>query len=126
MRLMENGLGQTIIVDPMNTYAGIKPRKILESLGLLPYFAAEVHLMEPETVREAFDSLMEVYGFGMGQKGDEWGTVEDMVYKSGCEGDPDLTPLASFKLTEDIDFLVYQYAICAVTDGTDTLMMRMD
>ena len=118
--------GMKVTVDPLDAYEGIRPAKLLEATGLLPYFAADVALTEPESVKGAFDDLMECYGMGLGQEGSGWGTVDDMVYKSEHEGDPDMSPLVAFHLTEDIDFLVYQYAICAVTDGKETLMMRMD
>ena len=118
-----------VTIDPLNTYEGIKPTKLLEATGLLGYFAADVALQGPESVKGAFDDLMECYpssGFISPTGGHGWGTVEDMVYKSEHKEDPDMSPLVAFHITEDIDFLVYQYAICAVTDGTETLMMRMD
>lgn len=116
--------GMEVTIDPLNAFEGIKDSKLLEACGLLAYFAADVHMMEPESVQEAWDGLMDNYGFG-DVSSDHWGTVEDMVYKSS-EDDPDMKPLARFGLTEDIDFLVYQYAICAVTDGETTIMGRMD
>jgi hypothetical protein len=123
--------GMAVTVDPLDAYEGIKPAKLLEATGLLRYFAAEVALTEPESVKGAFDDLMECYGMGLGQDGSGWGTVEDMVYKStpdanGDPLDPDMSPLVAFHLTGEIDFLVYQYSICAVTDGKETLMMRID
>ena len=118
--------GLEVIIDPSDAYTGIKNAKLLEAAGLLPYFAIETHLTAPESVQEAFDTLMECYGMGYGQDGTGWGTVDGLTYKSEHEGDPDMEPMLQFKLTEDIDFLVYQYAICAVTDGDTTLMMRMD
>ena len=126
MRQVTTPTGLRITIDPLSAYEGIKPEKLLAATGLLPHFAAEVHLQDPESVRGAFEDLMEVYGFGYGQDGSGWGTVDDMVYKSEHEGDPDMSPMVAFHLSDTIDFLVYQYSICAVTDGTDTLMMRMD
>ena len=126
MKQFESSTGMKGTIDPLNAFEGIKEDKLLAATGLLGMFAADVALTEPETVKGAFDDLMECYQYGMGQDGSGWGTVEDMVYKSEHEGDPDMSPLVAFHLTEEIDFLVYQYAICAVTDGETTLMARFD
>jgi hypothetical protein len=117
----------TIDIDPTGNFKGIRPKKLLEACGLLPHFALDVAYSTPEDVQEAFDLLMECYQYGMGQDGLGWGTVDaEGMYISAYEDDPDMAPMVAFGLTEDITFYVYQYAICAVTDGTDTLMMRMD
>jgi len=118
----------TVEIDPNDAFVGIKQQKLLEATGILPYFAEDVSMSQPESTQEAFDMLMECYGMGMGQDGSGWGTVSpEGTYKSEHKEDPDMDPLVVFHLTEDIEFLVFQYAICAVrgTDG-DTLMMRMD
>jgi hypothetical protein len=117
----------TVDIDPTKSFKGIKPKKLLEATGLLPHFALDVAYSEPESVSEAFDMLMDCYQYGMGQDGSGWGVVDDKgYYVSEADEDTDMPPLVAFGLTEDITFYVYQYAICAVTDGTDTLMMRMD
>ena len=126
MKQIETNTGMKATIDPLDSFKGVKPTKLLEATGLLGYFAADVAMTGPESVKGAFDDLMECYQMGYGQDGSGWGTVEDMVYKSEHEGDPDMDPLVAFHLSDTIDFLVYQYAICAVTDGTETLMMRMD
>ena len=126
MKQIETNTGLKATNDPLNAYVGIKPSKLMDATGLLPYFAADVALMEPEDAQGAFDDLMECYGMGYGQDGSGWGTVVDMVYKSEYEEDSDMCPLVVFHLTDEINFLVYQHAICAVTDSNTTLMMRMD
>jgi hypothetical protein len=126
MKVVDSGLVK-FTIDPNEGYKGIKDSKLMEATGMLPYFAAEAALCTPTSVKEAFDILMECYGYGMGQDGSGWGTVSDKgTYQSEYDEDPDIEPMVKFELTEDIDFLVYQYAICAVTDGETTLMMRMD
>ena len=116
-----------IEIDPNGAFKGIKKAKLLEAMGLLPYFAQDVAYSEPESVQEAFDMLMDCYGYGMGQDGSGWGTVdEEGRYISISEEDPALDPLGTFELTEDLTFYVYQYAITAVSDGEKTLMARMD
>ncbi len=115
-----------VTIDPTESFKGIKHEKLLEATGLLPYFAADVALSEPESVQEAFDMLLEAYGMGYGQDGSGWGTIDGTTYKSEHEGDPDMEPLVAFELTDDITFYVYQYAICGVTDGEEVLMCRMD
>jgi hypothetical protein len=115
----------TVDIDPTDSFKGIKPKKLLEATGLLSHFALDVAYSTPESVQEAFSMLMDCYGYGMGQDGVTDATVSPEGVYSYPE-DPDLYPLVAFGLTEDIIFYVYQYAICAVTDGTDTLMMRMD
>ena len=116
--------GLEVIIDPNDAYSGIKPTKLLEASGLLPYFALEAALTQPESLQEAWDTLTECYGFGDSSSA-SWGRIEGLTYKSS-EDDPDLEPMLQFKLTEDISMLVYQYAIVAVTDGTDTIIGRMD
>ena len=126
MKKMTSSTGMDLTIDPLDAHVGVKNSKLLDATGLLSFFAADAALSEPEDVKEAFDMLMEAYGMGYGQDGSGWGTVDELVYKSEHEGDPDMSPLVVFHLTPEIDFIVYQYAICAVTDGKDTLMMRMD
>ena len=126
MKKMTSETGMKVTIDPLDEYKGVKNSKLLDATGMLSYYAVDVSLSEPESVQEAFDMLMEAYGMGYGQDGSGWGTVDEMVYKSEHEGDPDMSPMVAFHLSDTIDFLVYQYAICAVTDGKDTLMMRMD
>ena len=126
MKQLTSTVGMPVTVDPLDGFRDIKEERLIEAIGLLGHFAAEVYLQAPESVEDAFRDLMEVYQMGYGQDGSGWGTVEDMVYKSEHEGDPDMDPLVAFHLSDTIDFLVYQYAICAVTDGTETLMMRLD
>ena len=114
-------------VDPTESFKGISKSKLVAAVGILPYFAAEVSLSGPESVSEAFDMLMECYGFGMGQDGSGWGTVDsDGMYVSQHEGDPDLAPMVAFSITPDITFYVYQHSITATTDGETTLIARMD
>ncbi len=115
-----------VTIDPTESFKGIKHEKLLEATGLLPYFAADVALSEPESVQEAFDMLMECYGMGYGQDGSGWGSVDGTTYKSEHEGDPDMEPMVTFELTDDISWHVYQYSITAVTDGEQTLMARFD
>lgn len=116
-----------INIDPTGTFKGIKEKRLLESTGLLKHFALDVFYCAPETVEEAFEELMECYGYGMGQDGTGWGTVDDSgYYISEADADTDMAPLVTFELGNDIQFNVYQYAICAVTDSKTTLMMRMD
>ena len=126
MKSYTSPTGLRVTIDPLKAFEGIKDAKLLEATGLLAYFAADVAMTGPESVPEAFAAIMECYWFGMGQDGTGWGTVDDMLYKSEHEGDSDLPPLVAFHLTDEIDFLVYQHAICAVTDGTETMMARMD
>jgi hypothetical protein len=117
----------TVDIDPTGAFKGIKESKLLAACGLLPHFALDVALSTPESVQEAFDMLMDCYQYGMGQDGTGWGTVDEKgMYISEHDEDPDMAPMIAFGLTSDITFYVYQYAICAVTDGETTLMMRMD
>ena len=89
MKEITTQLGMKATIDPLKAYEGIKDDKLLAATGLLPYFAAEVYLTQPESVSEAFSLLMECYGMGYGQDGSGWGTVVDRVYKSEHEEDED-------------------------------------
>lgn len=123
---MKTNRGMSYTIDPLKGFEGASKGALLDACGLLPYFAQAVHDTAPESVQEAFDGLMECYKFGGWQDGSGWGTIEDMVYKSNYMEDPNMKPLVVFHLTDTIDFLVYQHAITGVTDGEETLMMRMD
>lgn len=127
MKQIETKTGMKVTIDPLNAFFGIKPEKLLEATGILSYFAADVSLTAPDSVKGAFDDLMECYGMGVGQDGSGWGTVDaGGVYKSEYEEDPDMSPMVTFHLSDTISWHVYQSAITAVTDGEDTLMARFD
>ena len=126
MKEITTQVGMKATIDPLKAHEGIKDDKLLAAIGLLPYFAAEVYLTQPESVTEAWELLQECYGYGYGQDG-TYGDTEvtpEGVWKS--PEDPDLSPLVAFQLTDEIQFLVYQYALVAVTDGEETLCGRMD
>ena len=115
-------------VDPNGQYKGIAEKKLIQAAGLLPFFAQDVSMSKPDGIQECFDMLMECYGFGMGQDGSGWGTIdpETGVYTSEHEGDPDMNPLIKFEITPELTWYVYQYAITGLTDGDKTMIVRMD
>jgi hypothetical protein len=114
-----------IEVDPTGTFKGIKKEKLLLACGLLPAFAWGVSFCEPESVFEAYTLLLDEYGFGEGLGIFEGSTLsEDDVLS--FEGDPDMAPLATFHLTDEIRFNVYQSAMVSVTDDFTHIVSRMD
>jgi hypothetical protein len=115
-------------VDPNGQYKGIAEKKLIQAAGLLPFFAQDVSTSKPDDIQECFDMLMECYGFGMGQDGSGWGTIdpETGVYKSEHEDGPDMDPLIKFEITPELTWYVYQYAITGLTDGYKTMIVRMD
>jgi hypothetical protein len=114
-----------IEIDPTGTFEGIAPKKLIAAVGILPQFAWAVHYTQPETVREAYDLLQDAYGFGGGLGTMKGVTLtDDDVWQ--YEGDPDLAPMVTFHLTDDIRFLVYRHALVAVTDGNTSMFTRMD
>lgn len=117
--------GLEVVIDPNDAYTGIKPTKLLDAAGLLPYFALEAALTQPESLQAAWDTLTECYGMG-DFSGASWGHVEGLKYISKHEEDSDMEPMLQFRLTDEIDFLVYRYAIVAVSDGDDSIIGRMD
>lgn len=126
---MQTNTGMQFTVDPNDAYVGVPVIGIIESMGLLPYFAADVHLSKPESMEEACEMLMECYRMGLGEFGDDWGKVtKSGTYVSAHEEDPEMEPLAVFELTPTIRFFVYQSAIVGVYDTEDktSKMTRMD
>ncbi len=117
----------TANTDPLGQFKGIKPNKLIEATGLIPHFIQDVALSDPMDAQEAFELMIECYGFGgedtlAGGKGE---VTEEGVYR--YPEDPDLYPLVSFTITEqDIEILVYQYGFVVVRDEDNTLMVRMD
>lgn len=115
-----------ITIDPTDSFKGIKDKKLLASCGLILDFAEMVRYQQPETAQQAFDMLMDVYGYGSGD-GSGWGTVDaEGAYRSEYEEDSDLPPIVTLKLGEGIDLNVYQYGIVSVVDKETTLITRMD
>jgi hypothetical protein len=122
MRMAE----MNVVPDPTGNFKGVRHDKLVMAAGLIPQFAFAVHMSQPETVQEAFDLMMEQYGFGFGD-GTEWGKVDkDGMYVSKHEEDDDMPPMLRMDVTEDISVYFYQYAIVGITDGTDSLITRMD
>ena len=119
-----------IKTDPQDHYKGIKPAKLIEAAGLIPFFIQDVALSDPRDAQEAFELMIECYGFGgydvlEGGKG-SIGKDGVFVYPE----DPDLYPTLSYTMKsetdKDIEILVYQYGYVVVRDETTTLMVRMD
>jgi hypothetical protein len=118
-----------ISIDPLDAFNDVKNKgkKLLDACGLLPYFVLSTAETEPETAEEAMAAMEKCYGFGkmydMLEKGE--GTVEaDGTYT--YPEDPDLKPLMTFELGNDIEILLYQHAFVVVRDKETTLMVRMD
>lgn len=116
------------IFDPNKAYAEMSEEKLFEVCGLLPFFAQDVSFSEPDDIQECFDMLMDCYGYGMGQDSSGWGTIdpETGVYASDDKRDPDMDPLIKFELTPELTWYVYQYSITALTDGSKSMIVRMD
>jgi hypothetical protein len=113
-------------LDPTGNFKGVKHSRLLAAAGLIPQFAFSVHMSQPVSVQEAFDLMMEQYGFGFGN-GTEWGKVDkDGMYVSKHDEDDDMPPMLRMDVTEDIAVYFYQYAIVGITDGTTSLITRMD
>jgi hypothetical protein len=114
-------------LDPNGAFEGVPSKGLYASLGLIPAFCHAVALSSPVSVREAFDMLMDEYGYGSGD-GTKWkATIRaDGTLVSDYDEDPDLPPWALYNLTEDIKVYQYQSGIISVTDGNDTLITRMD
>jgi len=116
--------GLEVVIDPNDAYTGIKPTKLLDAAGLLPYFVLEAALTQPESVQEAFDLMEECYGMPTPIFPDT--SIDGGVWVSKHDEDEDLQPMLEFKVTEEILGYVYQYAFVAITDGEDTICFRMD
>ena len=113
-------------LDPTGHFSGrnVPPKKLVEALGIVPYFvlSAAEDAQEP-TARAVLDIMAEAYGFYLGDM--EGGTVDAEGVYSYPE-DPDLYPLIKWTVGEKVDVFMYPYAIVAVRDGTNTIITRMD
>lgn len=100
-------------------------RRLVMALGIVPQFVLEAveKLEAPLTVESFYKALCSEYQYYLGPM--EGGTVDASgVYQ--YPEDPDLYPLVSWEVGEGVTTYMYQYAIVAVTDGTTTLITRMD
>ena len=116
-------------VDPLNAFEGVGEGKLLEAMGLIPYFIADCSDVVPEgvTTEEFNDQLQRIYGFSLG------GNMLDNGGEISSEGvyrypeDPPLSPLAEFKCPkQDITVFVYRYAFVAVRGKGPDILTRMD
>lgn len=114
-------------IDPTNSFTDAKPTRLLEACGLIPYFFAEAAVSKPKTAKEAFDIVMEAYGWGFGQDGSGWGTVDEKgMYVSSFEDDEDMAPLLSIEMAQGITGYIYQYGITAIKGPDSTFIARID
>lgn len=123
--------GMTVTIDPQGKYKGIKPGKIWQSLGLIPYFINSVAMTpDVDTTEAAAQILVDAYGFAIG--GPEYNMVEQggaQIDKDGVYSypeDPDLYPLVQFEVQNGITIYVYEYALIGVDDGETQWMQRFD
>ncbi len=122
-------INTVIKTDPLGAFSGIKGTKLQEACGLIPYFIQEAALSDPLDATEAFDMLLESYGYGGSDMLPEGAgeVLEDgtFVYPE----DPDLAPMVSFVIQgekDTIEILVFQYGYVVVRDKANTHMTRMD
>lgn len=116
-------------LDPQGAYVGVNRTKLVDAMGIIPYFVATIALTpDIDTAQKGMDGMNEVYGFGLGDYNmlDAEEASIDSVGQYTYTGDPDLFPIAEFKLNTGLTVWVYQYALVAVTDGENTIMQRMD
>jgi hypothetical protein len=119
-----------ITIDPLKGYDGVKPTKLFEATGLIPYFVQEAALSKDgnTTAKEVMDIMNEAYGFGMGDYNmlENGGEVDDDGRYQYPE-DPELVPLVQFELDTGVKVWVYQYALVAVVDPEGgQIMVRID
>ncbi len=109
-----------IIIDPTKSFSNISNDYILESLGLLPSFAANEQFKDIP-LKEA---LHAAYGFGLFEM--HGGIVsEEGIYK--YPEDPELIPLAKIE-RDDEYFYQYKYGIVAIKsrDSDKYFVTRLD
>ena len=130
IKQMNTTTGLDIQIDPLEGYEGVKPSKLFEATGLIPYFVQEAAFSKDgnTTAKEVMDIMNECYGFGMGDYNmlEQGGTV-DAEGRYLYPDDPELVPLVQFELDTGVKVYVYQYALVAVVDPEgNEIMVRMD
>ena len=116
-----------VAMDPTGHFRNrdVSKDKLLEAMGLIPYFAVAAAAQLPKTAEKALELMDLEYGFGMGAMTGAGTVDEDGVYE--YPEDPPLYPMAAFRFPEsDVTVYVYQYAMVAVVDPETTLITRMD
>ena len=115
--------------DPLQQFKGVPQGRLIAATGLIPFFVQDVAMSVPVDATEAFDMMVECYGFpaeDMLPKGK--GEVSDRGVYSYPE-DPDLHPMVSWKFEgekDTIEVLMFQHAFVVVRDKARTHMTRMD
>ena len=121
--------GMSVTVDPSGKYKGIKPGKIWQSLGLIPYFVNSVAMTpDVDTTEAAAQILLDAYGFGFSVDHNmvDHGSQIDKDGVYSYPEDPDLYPLVQFEVQNGIKIYVYEYALVGVDDGETQWMARFD
>jgi len=119
------GLG--IKIDPLRQFEAVKPNRLFEATGLIPYFVNEAFMCEQEdsTPEELMEVMLEAYGFGMSGNMLDYGgeILGDGTYQ--YPEDEPLYPLVEFQL-KTCSIYVYQHALVAVVGDDSEVMTRMD
>jgi hypothetical protein len=115
--------------DPLKSFKGVPRGRLLAATGLIPHFVQDVAMSVPLDATEAFDMMLECYGFG-GK--DTLPTSAGEVTKEGVYKHPedtDLYPMVSWVFAgekDTIEVLMYQHELVVVRDKARTHMTRMD
>jgi hypothetical protein len=115
--------------DPLQQFKGVPQGRLIAATGLIPFFVQDVAMSVPLDATEAFDMMLECYGYG-GK--DTLPTSAGEVQKDGTYTHPedtDLAPMVSWKFEgekDTIEVLMYQHELVVVRDKARTHMTRMD
>jgi len=111
--------GMAVTPDPTGFYKGISPSALLASLGLIPYFIAELAMTaDVMGVEDAVSILEEAYGFPVHYDflaRDGSTIMPDGSYVS--EGDRTLFPRVKFELSNGFVIYCYDYGMLGLTLG---------
>lgn len=113
-----------VTIDPLAAFEKVQPGRLFAATGLIPQFAMEAFAGPSETVREFYDHMVKIYGFG------GWELKGGEVDKAGVYLYPEDEPLSPLVLLQypesSIEVLIYQHAILAIRDEDETIVCRMD
>lgn len=115
-----------VTIDKNKAFEGAKKDRLIEACGLIPYFFVAAKEQGAKTAEEAYQTMVDEYGFG-DYSGTNWGTVDPKgTYVSAYDEDPDMEPLMSMSILDGPTLHIYQSAILAVVDANKTIISRMD
>ena len=115
-------------INPTGHYEKYVQGRLREECGIIPQFyydAMRLGLSKDDSVKDVFDLMRDLYGYGAAPAVD-YGTIDKEGVLTPPDGDK-MYPYVKLAHPDNAALCyVYAYGILAVTDNNDTLVARFD